>query len=221
MKELVTEIAKALVDIPDEVTVREVQANRLRFWNCASRRRFGESDRQTGPDGAFDPDAAGRRGHEAEPAVYAGDSGVGPRQSRGRNWVAIGRLWRTRGNRGELIGEMDSSNPDARTKLKEVVLEVDGRRQVDAGGRDSGGTMGGRCSSSRASIRFPTPRCGQAPRCLVPERSGALPEEGEYSHADLIGCKLLADAEVSVGVVDGSGGVRRPAAVEGGSGGRP
>ena len=44
--------------------------------------------------------------------------------------MAIGRLWRTRGNRGELLGELDSSEPDREQKLKEVALEVGGRRQV-------------------------------------------------------------------------------------------
>ena len=38
------------------------------------------------------------------------------------NWVAIGRLWRTRGNRGELLGELDSSDPDREQKLREVYL---------------------------------------------------------------------------------------------------
>jgi len=45
-------------------------------------------------------------------------------------WVAIGRLWRTRGNRGELLGELDSSEPDREQKLKAVALEKHGRRQV-------------------------------------------------------------------------------------------
>jgi len=45
-------------------------------------------------------------------------------------WVAIGRLWRTRGNRGELLGELDSSEPGREEKLKDVALEIDGRRQV-------------------------------------------------------------------------------------------
>ena len=52
-----------------------------------------------------------------------------------QEWVAIGRLWRTRGNRGELLGELDSSDPGREQKLKEVALEMDGRRQASAGRR--------------------------------------------------------------------------------------
>jgi hypothetical protein len=49
-----------------------------------------------------------------------------------QDWVAIGRLWRARGNRGELLGELDSSEPGREEKLKVVALEVSGvRRQYD------------------------------------------------------------------------------------------
>ena len=77
MKDLVTEIAKALVDIPDEVTVREV-AGRTGHGARVARgaERSGQGDRKAGPNGPVDPDLAGRGRHEIEPAVYAGDSGI-------------------------------------------------------------------------------------------------------------------------------------------------
>ena len=77
MKDLVTEIAKALVDIPDEVTVREVEGEQVTVLELrVAPTRFGKSDRQAGADGAVDPDTAGRGGNEVEPAVYAGNIGV-------------------------------------------------------------------------------------------------------------------------------------------------
>jgi ribosomal 30S subunit maturation factor RimM len=38
--------------------------------------------------------------------------------------VAVGRLFRVRGNRGELTGEIYSSQPGRAEKLKDVVLEL-------------------------------------------------------------------------------------------------
>ncbi len=46
------------------------------------------------------------------------------------DWIAIGRLWRTRGNRGELLGEFDSAAPDREDQLKEVALAVGAQRRV-------------------------------------------------------------------------------------------
>ena len=43
--------------------------------------------------------------------------------------VAVGKLFRARGNRGELLAEIYSSRPGRAEKLKEVTLEVDGRRR--------------------------------------------------------------------------------------------
>jgi hypothetical protein len=40
--------------------------------------------------------------------------------------IAVGRLFRARGNRGELTGEIYSSQPGRAEKLKEVVLELAG-----------------------------------------------------------------------------------------------
>jgi len=113
------------------------------------------------------------------------------------NWVAIGRLWRTRGNRGELLGELDSSDPERETKLKEVALEVDGRRQVmrvEETWRHDG----------RPVFKFEgVDSISDAEKWEGAEMSVRAsevepPEEGAYSYADLVGCKVLGGAEVGV-----------------------
>ena len=47
-----------------------------------------------------------------------------------QDWVAIGRLRRARGIRGELLGELDSSEPGREDRLREVALETGGQRRV-------------------------------------------------------------------------------------------
>ena len=120
------------------------------------------------------------------------------------DWVAIGRLWRTRGNRGELLGELDSSDPDREQKLREVALEVDGRRQimqVEETWRHDGRPVfkfAGIDSISDAEK-------WEGAEMLVPASEVEPPEEGAYSYADLVGCKVLGggkeDAVTEVGVV--------------------
>jgi hypothetical protein len=40
--------------------------------------------------------------------------------------IAVGRLFRARGLRGELTGEIYSTQPGREEKLKDVVLELEG-----------------------------------------------------------------------------------------------
>jgi 16S rRNA processing protein RimM len=120
------------------------------------------------------------------------------------NWVAIGRLWRTRGNRGELLGELDSSDPERDQKLREVALEVDGRRQimqVEETWRHDGRPVfkfAGVDSISDAEK-------WEGAEMSVRASEVEPPEEGAYSYADLVGCKVLGAAEegavMEVGVV--------------------
>ncbi len=42
------------------------------------------------------------------------------------------------------------------------------------------------------------PKPGQGADILVPEAERAAPEEGEYSHADLIGCSVIGEAPVGM-----------------------
>ena len=114
-----------------------------------------------------------------------------------QEWVAIGRLWRTRGNRGELLGELDSSDPDREQKLKEVALEMDGRRQavrVKEVWRHDGRPVfkfEGIDSISDAEK-------WEGAELLVPASEVEPPEEGAYSYAELVGCRVVADREVGV-----------------------
>lgn len=111
--------------------------------------------------------------------------------------MAIGRLWRTRGNRGELLGELDSSDPEREQKLKEVTLEVDGRRQamrVEETWRHDGRPVfkfAGIDSISDAEK-------WEGAEMLVPASEVEPPEVGAFSYADLVGCKVVGDTEVGV-----------------------
>jgi 16S rRNA processing protein RimM len=113
------------------------------------------------------------------------------------NWVAIGRLWRTRGNRGELLGELDSSDPGREQKLSEVALAVDGRRRVmrvEETWRHDGRPVfkiEGIDSISDAEK-------WEGAEMLVPASEVEPPEEGAFSYADLVGCKVVGDTEVGV-----------------------
>ena len=76
MKELIEDIAKALVDIPEEVAVREVEGEQVTVLEL----RVAPSDlgKVIGKQGArpLHPHDSGSGRHEAEPAVHAGNSGV-------------------------------------------------------------------------------------------------------------------------------------------------
>ncbi|HVO97128.1 MAG TPA: ribosome maturation factor RimM [Bryobacteraceae bacterium] len=116
--------------------------------------------------------------------------------------TAVGRLFRARGNRGELIGEIYSSRPGRAEKLKEVVLELpDGKtRQATVervwfhDGRPVFKFFG------IDSISDAEPWAGAD--ILVADSERDLPGDGEYSHADLLGCALWNGA-VKAGVVRG------------------
>jgi 16S rRNA processing protein RimM len=114
--------------------------------------------------------------------------------------VAVGRLFRARGNRGELTGEIYSTQPGRAEKLKDVVLELangktrpsrieeiwwhDGRPVFKFEGIDS--------------ISDAEPWAGAD--VLVADEEREQPEEGAFSHADLIGC-VLWNRYVKAGVV--------------------
>ncbi len=118
-------------------------------------------------------------------------------------WVAVGRLWRARGKRGELVGEIYSSQPGRAEKLKEVRLDAEGRQRMAE--IEQVWFHDGRPVFKFVGIdSISDAELWQGADILVPESERALPEEGEYSHADLIGCSLvrLGTGEL-VGVVTG------------------
>ena len=118
-------------------------------------------------------------------------------------WIAVGRLKRTRGNRGELIGEIYSSLPGREEKLTEVRLEAGDRHrlvEVERIWRHDGRPVfkfAGIDSISEAEQ-------WQGADVLVPEAERAAPGEGEYSHAELTGCRVVAvETGKTIGEVKG------------------
>lgn len=121
-------------------------------------------------------------------------------------WVRIGRLLRTRGIKGELIAQLDSSKPGRAEQLKEVRLDVNGRilqaRVEQVWSHD------GRPVFKFAGIdSISEAQAWAGAEMEVPESEVAGPEEGEYSHADLVGCRVVARKagapEEPVGIVKG------------------
>ncbi len=118
-------------------------------------------------------------------------------------WIAIGRLFRTRGLRGELTGELDSRVPGRETALREVTLEKEGRRQVfrvEEVWRHLGRPVFK--FEGIDSINEAEPWENSA--ILAPESEVVPPGEGEYSHAALVGSQVVAlGTGVAIGVVRG------------------
>jgi len=119
-------------------------------------------------------------------------------------WVAVAKLGRTRGRSGELTGEIYSSHPGRDRELMEsrrVALAKPGRRQemdLERIWRHDGRPVfqfAGIDSISAAEE-------WEGADVLVPVDQGVRRDAGEYTHADLIGCRLEAGSVV-VGIVRG------------------
>lgn len=101
-------------------------------------------------------------------------------------------MGRARGNRGELTAEIYSSQPGRAERLREVRLEKEGLTRpacVERVWYHEGRPIlkfAGMDSISDAEV-------WQGADVLVEEAERALPAEGEYSHADLIGCELVCE----------------------------
>ena len=113
------------------------------------------------------------------------------------DWVEIGRLWRSRGIRGELLGELDSPDPQRETTLDEVALVKEGRRRlvkVEEVWRHDG----------RPVFKFvgidtmTDAEAWEGAVLQVPADQVAKPEAGAYSHADLVGCQVVGEGEIGV-----------------------
>jgi 16S rRNA processing protein RimM len=114
--------------------------------------------------------------------------------------VAVGRLFRARGLRGELTGEIYSSQPGREEKLKDVVLELEGGK-TRACRVEQIWWHDGRPVFKFAGIDSMTDAEHWAGAdVLVEDAEREQPEEGSFSHADLIGC-VLWDRNEKVGVV--------------------
>lgn len=115
-------------------------------------------------------------------------------------WVAIGRLRRARGNRGELLGELDSAAPGREDQLKEVALEVGGLRrvaEVEEVWRHNGQPVFKFAGIDTISDA----EAVEGAEILVPASEVARPELGAYSHQELVGCRV--EGESFRGLVEG------------------
>ena len=116
------------------------------------------------------------------------------------DWISIGRLMRVRGNRGELLAELDSADPERGQKLSRVALQKDGKREVlvvEEAWRHDGRPVlkfAGIDSISDAQV-------WERAEILVPPEEVEQPEEGAYSHQTLVGCRVETVAGAALGVV--------------------
>ena len=137
------------------------------------------------------------------------------------NWVAVGRIFRERGRIGEMFAEIYSSQPGRAEKLKDVMLALGGLQrpvQVERLWYHNGRPVfkfSGIDSISDAQV-------WRGADLLAPASERALPEQGEYSHADLIGCEIRSFAGHQllgiVQAIDESGGQTRLRAEKRGGG---
>jgi 16S rRNA processing protein RimM len=118
-------------------------------------------------------------------------------------WIPVGRILRERGRIGELTAEIYSSQPGRAEKLKNVVLDLGSRQrpsEVERLWYHKGHPVFkfvGIDSISDAEV-------WRGADVLAPESERVRPEEGEYSHADLIGCEIWSNgAEQPLGIVRG------------------
>jgi 16S rRNA processing protein RimM len=109
-------------------------------------------------------------------------------------FVPIGRLIRVRGNRGELVGELDNPDPERAERLKEIRLELGERSRAV---RIEQVWSNPSIYEGRPVFKFEgidsisdaEPWSGA--QILVPPSEVAEPEEGAYTFAELVGCKVV------------------------------
>ena len=126
--------------------------------------------------------------------------------------VSIGRLLRTRGNRGELVGDLDSQEPGREERLKEVTLELGDRRKlvrVQQVWRNPAIYEGRPVFKFEGIDSISDAEAWQGAGILVAAEDVARTPEDEYSHADLLGSRVVdlkkGDLESGelIGVVEG------------------
>ena len=122
-------------------------------------------------------------------------------------WVAVGRLLRTRGRSGELLAEIDSTQPGRAEKIARVLLRRTDREapfEVENFWRHDGRPVfkfTGIDSISEAEL-------WEGSEILVPEADRVALEAGEFYRADLIGCQIESQGSVlgTVAGIEESGG---------------
>jgi 16S rRNA processing protein RimM len=133
---------------------------------------------------------------------------VNPNHVSKPNLVSIGRLLRVRGNRGELVGELDSREPGREERLKEVTLELGDRRKavrVQQVWRNRAIYDGRPVFKFEGIDSISDAEVWQGAGILVVAEEVVRTPEGEYSHADLVGSRVvhLASAQPESGELVG------------------
>jgi 16S rRNA processing protein RimM len=122
-----------------------------------------------------------------------------------QDWIAIGRLWRVRGIRGEIVGQLDSTEIGREDRLQEVALEVGGQRrkmQVEEIWRHDGRPVFKFVGIDSINDAEPL----EGAEMLVAPEEVAKPEEGAYSYRELVGCRVAGGTVSGAafgGVVEG------------------
>ncbi len=106
-------------------------------------------------------------------------------------------MFRARGNRGELLAEIYSSRSGRAEELKEVTLSLEGRRR--AASVERVWVHDGRTVLKFAGIDSISQADEWAGAdILVPETERVAAGEGEFFHADLIGCSVIGERPIGV-----------------------
>lgn len=114
--------------------------------------------------------------------------------------VAVGRLFKARGNRGELTGEIYSSQPGRAEKLRDVVLELADGKTRPSRVEEIWWHDGRPVFKFEGIDSISDAEHWAGADVLVADAEREKPEEGAYSHADLLGC-VLWNRDVKAGVV--------------------
>ena len=111
--------------------------------------------------------------------------------------VAVGKLFRTRGIRGELLAQIYSLKPGRADELKAVTLDLDGRRREAVVERVW--VHDGRTVFKFAGIdSIDQAEEWAGADLLVPEAERVRAEEGEFFYVDLIGCTVVGLEPIGV-----------------------
>ena len=120
--------------------------------------------------------------------------------------VPIGSLIRARGIRGEIVGQLDSSEPGREERLDQVTLELNGRSKlvrVEKVWSNPSIYQGRPVFKFEGIDSMTEAESWQGAGIFVAPSEVAQPEEGAYSYADLIGSRVFSLASSdTLGVVE-------------------
>ena len=119
------------------------------------------------------------------------------------SFIAIARIARTRGNRGEVLADLYTDFPDRFDVLEEVWLESDNglRRRMDL--EDSWEYKGRRVLKFTGVDSISAAEEYVGCWVVIPADQAVKIPEGTYFDHDLVGCVIQDDAGNRLGVVDG------------------